>query len=97
MMTATQHIENIFQQPAEFQWDPSMIGIISTIMAYGGLFSIFGVSFVTKLGGSVSATFVLTVCGIFTILQPAALYLNFELFVGLRLLTGFFAVTLFRF
>ncbi|XP_065208438.1 vesicular glutamate transporter 1-like [Planococcus citri] len=78
-------------QPAEFQWDPFAVSIISSIYFYGGLFSVFGGYFVQKMGGSVSGAFAMTISGLLTMLQPAALYLDFRVFLTFRLLNGFFA------
>ncbi|XP_065208442.1 vesicular glutamate transporter 3-like [Planococcus citri] len=78
-------------KPAEFQWDPSTVGIVSSIISYGGLFSIGGGYFVNKLGGSVSGAVVLMICGVLTLLQPSTLYMDYRIFLSFRLLTGFFA------
>ena len=83
---------SIIYQPAEFQWDPSVIGVVSSIQAYGGLFCIFGGFFFNKLGGSVGCSFAIIVYSILTLLQPAGLYLDFRLFLVLRLFIGFFSV-----
>ncbi|XP_065208444.1 vesicular glutamate transporter 3-like [Planococcus citri] len=93
-MTSSKQIvsgNSTFLRPAEFQWDPSVVGIVASLLSYGGLFALGGGFFVNKMGGAVSCAFVMMMCGILNLLHPASLYFDFRLFFFLRLLTGFFA------
>ncbi|XP_065208445.1 vesicular glutamate transporter 1-like [Planococcus citri] len=77
-------------RPAEFQWDPSFVGIVSSSISYGGLFALGGGFFVDKMGGAGSFAFIMMMCGVLNILHPVSLYLDIRLFFLFRLLTGFF-------
>ncbi|KAL6990258.1 CDP-4-dehydro-6-deoxyglucose reductase [Sarracenia purpurea var. burkii] len=84
----------VFQQ-AEFQWDTVTIGIVSSMHSYGGFFAFIGGYFVDKLGGSVTCSMSMIVCGVLTILHPAVLYLNFNVFLVCRFVTGIFVNSFF--
>ncbi|XP_065221904.1 vesicular glutamate transporter 3-like isoform X2 [Planococcus citri] len=75
---------------AEFQWDTITIGIVSCIHSYGGLIAFLGGYLVDKFGGSVSCSLSMMICGVLTILHPAILYLDYNLFLFCRFITGFF-------
>ncbi|XP_065208413.1 sialin-like isoform X2 [Planococcus citri] len=76
--------------PPDFNWDSITIGLVLSILAYGGLLSFFGGFLVDWLGGAVNCSLCLFVAGTMTILHPAALYLDFRLFLACRFVTGVF-------
>ena len=79
-------------QPAEFSWSSLTVGLVLSILAYGGLLSFLGGIFVDWLGGAANSSLCLLMAGLMTILHPAALYLDFRLFLACRFVTGMFEV-----
>ncbi|XP_065208424.1 vesicular glutamate transporter 3-like isoform X2 [Planococcus citri] len=77
-------------QPPEFNWDTKTIGFVLSILSYGGLLSFLGTFPVNWFGGSVTCSVCMLVSGILTILHPAILYIDFQLFLACRILTGVF-------
>ncbi|XP_065208419.1 vesicular glutamate transporter 3-like isoform X2 [Planococcus citri] len=83
------------ERPPEFAWNSATIGIVSSVFLYGELLSFFSGFFVNKLGGSTSGSLCMLVGGVLTILQPATLYFDYNLFLVNRFVTGCFVVSFF--
>ncbi|XP_065208490.1 vesicular glutamate transporter 3-like [Planococcus citri] len=74
--------------PAEFDWDPKLIGIIISTIPYGGFFSIIGGFMASKLGGSVTCSISMMICGILTMFHPLSVYHSLNALLICRFLTG---------
>ncbi|XP_065225571.1 vesicular glutamate transporter 2.2-like isoform X2 [Planococcus citri] len=77
-------------KPPDFDWDSSTTGLITSILAYGGLFSIFADLAINRIGGSVTCAWSMLLAGVLTMLHPAILNLHFYLFLACRFFTGIF-------
>ncbi|XP_065208417.1 vesicular glutamate transporter 2-like isoform X2 [Planococcus citri] len=73
---------------AEFDWDPATVGIVTSLINYGGLLAFVNGFVINKFGGSVSCAFCMLLSGFATILHPVALYQGFYTFLLCRFLTG---------
>ncbi|XP_065208459.1 vesicular glutamate transporter 2-like isoform X2 [Planococcus citri] len=74
----------------EFQWDSKTISLVLGLIHCGGLLSFTSGFVISKLGGSMSCTLSMIICGITTFLYPICLRYNFHLFLVFRLVTGVF-------
>ncbi|XP_065208451.1 sialin-like [Planococcus citri] len=75
-------------QPPEFYWDSTTIGLTLSIFYYGGLVSILGSYFVSRIGGATFCVLTTMSSGIITILHPITLQYSFFLFLVCRFLVG---------
>ncbi|XP_065208420.1 sialin-like [Planococcus citri] len=75
-------------QLAEFNWDSTTAGVVTSIINYGGQLAFANGFLINKMGASTSSGVCMLLAGITTFLHPVSLQLGFYVFLAIRFFTG---------